>query len=292
MEIKYCENCGAAMPAESKFCTECGTPFPKADKKEAKPAGKPDQLEKTESPLDALMTRPEDSPAFPPENQPELPSDRPAQSPAQIPAERPANYPAGRPAERPADNPPAQNIQNGWNGQPNPAPSGSGGPWNRPENSPFSQNQSVPDPALDSTIIETPPVQNQPIPTVTYGPANTVQSPVGVGGGNGAYDPRRVLYGEDLRGTPLEPISAWGWLGIILLMGIPFVNLVLTIVWACGGCRKNAKKSFARGVLLYVLLGILLTLLFGFLLVTVFINIPAVEDALNEILAQFGYYIV
>lgn len=276
MDTKYCENCGAAMPVESKFCTECGTPFPKADKKEAKSAEKPDHLEKTESPLDAMMTKPEDSPAFPPENQPVQPWDRPA--------------------DRPADNPPAQNSQNGWNGQENQAANGSGEPWNRPadrpEERPFAQNQNLRDPALESTVIQAPPVQNQTVPPIVYGPADTVQSSGGVIGGAGAYNQRRVIYDEDLRGTPLEPISAWGWLGIILLMGIPFVNVVLTIVWACGGCRKNAKKSFARGVLLYVLLGILLALLFGFLLVTVLVNVPAVEDALNEILGQFGYYIV
>ncbi len=41
MAMKYCTNCGAAMPLESKFCTECGTPFPKADKEETQPGQKP-----------------------------------------------------------------------------------------------------------------------------------------------------------------------------------------------------------------------------------------------------------
>lgn len=41
MAMKYCTNCGAAMPVESKFCTECGTPFPKADKQEARPQQNP-----------------------------------------------------------------------------------------------------------------------------------------------------------------------------------------------------------------------------------------------------------
>lgn len=57
-------------------------------------------------------------------------------------------------------------------------------------------------------------------------------------------------------------ISALGFLGIFLLLLIPGVNLLLLLLWACGGCRKRAKRSLARGLLLFLLITVsLLTLL-------------------------------
>lgn len=47
-----------------------------------------------------------------------------------------------------------------------------------------------------------------------------------------------------------QPISTWGYVGIILLLGIPFVGLTIAIVWACGGCRKVNKRNFARAFLI------------------------------------------
>ncbi len=49
-------------------------------------------------------------------------------------------------------------------------------------------------------------------------------------------------------------ISAAGWLGIILLLLIPGINLILLIIWACGCCQKKAKASFARAALLVLLI--------------------------------------
>ncbi|MGN0517758.1 MAG: zinc-ribbon domain-containing protein [Acutalibacteraceae bacterium] len=53
-------------------------------------------------------------------------------------------------------------------------------------------------------------------------------------------------------------MSTWGYVGSILLMLIPIVGWIITIVWACGGCRKNNKKSLARAFLI-------ITLIFGLL---------------------------
>ena len=51
-----------------------------------------------------------------------------------------------------------------------------------------------------------------------------------------------------------KPISAAGWLGIILLMFIPVLNLFLLIIWAFGGCLKKSKTSFARAALILFLI--------------------------------------
>ena len=73
-------------------------------------------------------------------------------------------------------------------------------------------------------------------------------------------------------------------------MGIPIVNIILLIVWACGGCRKNAKKSFARGTWLMILISVVLIVVLG---TTLFYAVfPTIEPAVNEILEQFGMRIV
>jgi len=66
--------------------------------------------------------------------------------------------------------------------------------------------------------------------------------------------------GED---SPYQPISVWGYVGIILLMCVPCVGFIFLIVWACGGCRKVNKKNFARAALIVAAIGTLLSVGFG-----------------------------
>ncbi len=79
-----------------------------------------------------------------------------------------------------------------------------------------------------------------------------------------------ALTDTDVKGTKYEPITAWGYIGIMLLMCIPIVGLILTIVWACGGCRKICKRSLARATLIMMaislVLGIIFTLVGGALI--------------------------
>lgn len=52
-----------------------------------------------------------------------------------------------------------------------------------------------------------------------------------------------------------EPISTGGYFGIMFLLMLPALNLLLLILWACGGCRKVGKRNFARAVLLWMVIG-------------------------------------
>ena len=56
-------------------------------------------------------------------------------------------------------------------------------------------------------------------------------------------------------------MSTGGFIGIFLLMLIPIVNLILLIVWACGGCRKVNQTNLARAMLVLMLIGIVLSML-------------------------------
>ena len=74
--------------------------------------------------------------------------------------------------------------------------------------------------------------------------------------------PREIL-DSDVKGTKYEPISAWGFIGIMLLMCIPVVGALLVIIWACGGCRKLSKRAFARATLILAAIGIVIGLIIG-----------------------------
>ena len=56
----------------------------------------------------------------------------------------------------------------------------------------------------------------------------------------------------------------------MLLLCIPVIGLILLIVWACGGCRKLSKRSFARATLILgvimAVLGLVIGLVFGSLI--------------------------
>ena len=68
------------------------------------------------------------------------------------------------------------------------------------------------------------------------------------------------------KGSKYEPISTRGYFGIWLLMLVPFLNLILLIVWACGGCRKVNKRNYARATIIawviVLILGVILTFVF------------------------------
>lgn len=58
-----------------------------------------------------------------------------------------------------------------------------------------------------------------------------------------------------------EPISTKSYVGIMFLLIIPVLNLLLLIIWACGGCRKKNKRNFARAALLWFVIGSILSIL-------------------------------
>ena len=74
--------------------------------------------------------------------------------------------------------------------------------------------------------------------------------------------PREIM-DSDVKGTKYEPISAWGFIGIMLLMCIPIVGILLVIIWACGGCRKLCKRSLARATLIMAAIGLVISLIIG-----------------------------
>ncbi len=60
-----------------------------------------------------------------------------------------------------------------------------------------------------------------------------------------------------------EPISTLGFFGIFLLLGIPLIGPILTIIWACGGCRKINKRNYCRALILKAVIALVVTILLG-----------------------------
>ncbi len=104
------------------------------------------------------------------------------------------------------------------------------------------------------TVQAQPEQQQQYIPPQQQPPQQTAYTPPPL--------PREIL-DSDIKGTKYEPISAWGFIGIMLLMCIPIVGILLVIIWACGGCRKLCKRSLARATLIMAAIGLVISLIIG-----------------------------
>lgn len=57
------------------------------------------------------------------------------------------------------------------------------------------------------------------------------------------------------------PISAWGYVGYMLLFSIPCVGLICLIIFACGGSKNVNLRNFARGQLILWVIGIILCII-------------------------------
>ena len=80
-----------------------------------------------------------------------------------------------------------------------------------------------------------------------------------------------------VKGSKYEQISTLGFLGILLLLGIPVVGPILMIVWACGGCRKLQKRRFARAKLILAVFNLLLSV------ALVFAAVRAVSNVMDQL---------
>ncbi len=128
-----------------------------------------------------------------------------------------------------------------------------------------------PSPAQEPVYAQNPP--RQPV-----NPAPVYEQPM--------QDPASAV-----AGTPYEPISTLGWIGIFLLSGLPVIGVLLIIIWACGGCRKQSKKTYARALVIMFLVGLVISVIAGLILKDRIAEVVGSMDtgALNSILNQYGF---
>ena len=53
-----------------------------------------------------------------------------------------------------------------------------------------------------------------------------------------------------------RPVTVGNWMLTILLMFIPFVNLILLLIWAFGSNTPESKANWAKASLIWILIGI------------------------------------
>ncbi len=58
-----------------------------------------------------------------------------------------------------------------------------------------------------------------------------------------------------------EPISTGSYVGILLLLMIPVVNLLCVLIWACGGCNKRNLTNLSRAMLVWMLISTVIAFL-------------------------------
>ena len=145
-----------------------------------------------------------------------------------------------------------------------------------PEFSPAPVTEAVPapaeepapapvfDPAPQSAPVFTPPAAEAPkpapVPPVYQQPAPVppvYQQPA----------PAAPVYQQPApdadkpgKKSKYAPMTSWGMAIQLILMAIPFVGFVLMVVWACGGCRKIARRNLARANLILLIIAIVLTI--------------------------------
>ena len=64
-------------------------------------------------------------------------------------------------------------------------------------------------------------------------------------------------------GLQNDVISSWGYVGSLILMGLPIVGFIITIVWAAGGASNQNRRNLARAYLLIlaITIGIMVVVL-------------------------------
>lgn len=63
-----------------------------------------------------------------------------------------------------------------------------------------------------------------------------------------------------------KPVSAWGYVGYMLLFCIPLVNIILMLVFSFGGSTNVNLKNFSRAYLIIMVATIVITILLSVLL--------------------------
>jgi hypothetical protein len=52
--------------------------------------------------------------------------------------------------------------------------------------------------------------------------------------------------------TEYKPLTTRNWIGTLILVAIPLINIIMLIVWAASNETHPSKKSFARAYLIII----------------------------------------
>lgn len=234
MASVFCTKCGSQLSEGSKFCTTCGAPAPAMQSDLAANVNVPivedivsTQVVPVQAPAEPIIEPDPNNPYTP--SVPDYNFDASAVSSAPIQIDiKPEPEPVlnWQPAPTPVP-------------QPMPAQTYNTTPVQRPV-----PLQPAPQPAQRQQPPYQPPMQPQQRPPVPPIPQqnNNMDRP----SPSGAY----------------ALMSVWDTVGSIILMGLPVIGLIISIIWAVGGCRKINRRNLARAFLLLMAIGLVLSIIF------------------------------
>lgn len=128
-----------------------------------------------------------------------------------------------------------------------------------PETAPEVTAEPIVTPAPEASPVAEPAPQPTPPPPQPQ-PQPVYQAPP-------QPQPQPITYAATEpvppKGSKYAPITTWGYIGIFILMCIPLVGLILMIIWACGKCKKIAKRNLARAMLIMTAVGLVISLIIG-----------------------------
>ena len=77
-----------------------------------------------------------------------------------------------------------------------------------------------------------------------------------------------------------DPLRVGQYIGMLLLMCVPILNIILLFMWSFGGSVNLNKKNFARASLILGAIGLILSIVFG----------AALSSIIGELLGGMGSY--
>ena len=80
--------------------------------------------------------------------------------------------------------------------------------------------------------------------------------------------------------TGSEPLRVGQYIGMLLLMCVPILDVILLFVWSFGGSVNLNKKNYARAMLIVCAIGLILSIIFG----------AALTSIIGELLGGMGGY--
>ena len=127
--------------------------------------------------------------------------------------------------------------------------------------------ESTPEPVAES--VPEPVSQPEPTPTPTPIPQPAPQPKV-------IAEPQRSApKAAQAAMDPTEkPMTVLNWIGTMLLMMIPFVNVILMFVWAFSSGTNKSKKSYFQAVLIMAVIVIILSIVFSSAIAILFNSFP------------------
>lgn len=60
-----------------------------------------------------------------------------------------------------------------------------------------------------------------------------------------------------------QPMTLGNWIVTLILFAIPFLNIILMLVWGFGSNVNKSKKTFCQAALIFVAIDIVLMIIFG-----------------------------